>query len=341
MTEQSKSVRVAIDAMGGDYAPEEIVKGAVAAARGDSELEPILVGPLPVLERELANYDITGLTIRCVHAEDFISEEESPALAVRRKPNSSVSVASKLVKSGDADAMLGATPTGSLVSSSIQHLGMIEGIERPVIGTVLSMVAPATVLLDLGVNMDCRPRHLVNFAVIGTVYARTLLDIPRPKVALLSVGKEPFKGNQLIRETHPLLEKSGLDFIGNVEGDDILSGRANVIVCDGFVGNAILKFSESLGRAVDSLISARLNENPEADRLLGTSLKDAVRRLVLPGAVGGGVLWGIDGLVAKAHGDIRADVLVRRLAQTKLAARRDVVGCLKAEMARVRGNLNW
>ncbi len=341
MTEQSKSVRVAIDAMGGDYAPEEIVRGAVAAARGDSELAPILVGPLPLLEQELANYDITGLAIRCVHADNFIREEESPAIAVRRKPNSSISVASKLVKSGDADALLGATPTGSLVSSAIQHLGMIEGIERPVIGTVLSMVAPATVLLDLGVNMDCRPRHLVNFAVIGTVYVRTLLDIPVPKVALLSVGKEAFKGNQLTRETHTLLERSGLDFIGNVEGDDILSGRANVIVCDGFVGNAILKFSESLRRAVDSLITTSLDANPEADRLLGTSLRDAVRRLVLPGAIGGGLLWGIDGLVAKVHGNCRAEVVVKRLAQTKLAARRDVVGCLKMEMARVRENLNW
>jgi glycerol-3-phosphate acyltransferase PlsX len=216
---------------------------------------------------------------------------------------------------------------------------MIDGIERPVIGTVLSMVAPSTVILDLGVNMDCRPQHLVNFAIIGTVYARTLLDIPEPKVALLNIGKEDFKGNQLTRETYPLLEQSGLHFLGNIEGYDILSGKANVIVCDGFVGNAILKFSESLGRVFSNLVSGALKDSPQA-REATESLQESVRRLVLPGIIGGGVLWGVNGLVAKAHGNSRAAVFAKRLGQTKLAARRDVVGCLKSELARVRENLN-
>jgi glycerol-3-phosphate acyltransferase PlsX len=340
---RARPIRIALDAMGGDHAPQEVIKGTVMAARGDIGLEPILVGPPEIIKRELAKYDITGLAIRSVPADDFIKEEESPALAIRRKPNSSISVAYRLVKSGEADALLGATATGTLVAGAIQYLGMIAGIERPVIGAVLSMVAPTTVILDLGVNMDCRPRHLVNFAVIGTVYARKLLDIPDPRVALLNIGRENFKGNQLTRETYHLLEQSGLNFIGNVEGDDILSGKANVVVCDGFVGNTILKFSESLGRIVNNLITSQvkqIKDNQQTEPVM-MNLQDQVSRLVLPGAIGGGVLWGVDGLVAKAHGNSLAAGFVKRLAQVKLAAERDVIGSLKQEMAQVKEKLNW
>ena len=190
-----QKIRIAIDAMGGDYAPQEIVKGAVEAARADREIVPILVGPLDRIEEELGKHDVSGLDIPCVHSDDFIKEEVNPAIVVRQRPNSSISVANRLVKSGEADALIGATPTGSLVACAIQHLGMLDGIERPVFGGVISGLSPNTIMLDLGVNIDCRPEHLVNFAVIGTVYARTLLDIPDPKVALLNIGKEAVKAS--------------------------------------------------------------------------------------------------------------------------------------------------
>ncbi len=337
----TQKIRIAIDAMGGDYAPREIVKGAVEAARRDQELMPILVGPLEVIRKELAEYDTKGLDIHCIHAEDFIKEEENPALEIRRRPKSSISAASKLVKSGEADALLGATATGSLVASAIQYLGMLDGIDRPVFGGVLSGLAPNTIVLDLGVNVDCKPEHLVNFAIIGMVYARTLLDISRPKIALLNIGKEAVKGNHLTRVTYSLLERSGLDFIGNLEADEILSSQANVVVCDGYIGNAILKFSESVDRIIHSQINSQLQNNRVKRKgIIESRLKDSIGLFVLPGVVGGGILWGVNGVVAKTHGNSLASMVTKRIGHVKQAVERDVVGCLKLELSRVRENLN-
>ena len=339
VAETKRRVRIAIDAMGGDYAPGEIVKGAVAAAeKGD--VEPILVGPLNILEAELAKYDVSGLPIHCVNAEDFIKEEENPALAVRRKPNSSIVIAAKMVKAGEADALLGATATGSLVTSAVQFLGMIEGIDRPVIGGVLSKIAPQTATFDLGVNMDCKPRHLLNFAIIGTVYARMFLNIPNPTVALLNVGKEDGKGNQLARETYPLLKESGLNFIGNVEGNGLLGGHANVIVCDGFTGNAMFKLIESGGEAIDNYFKEKVKAYPMISGLLKGKIKNLMGTLALPDSAGGGLIWGVNGVVLKMHGHSRAPEVTNKLGQAKLAVERDVVTCLKAELSKIQKHIN-
>ncbi len=339
MTKAEQRVRVAIDAMGGDYAPGEIVKGAVAAAeKGDVEV--ILVGPIDTVEAELAKYNISGLPIHCVKADDFIKEEEHPALAVRRKPNSSIAVATKMVKTGEADGLLGATATGALVTSAIQFLGMVEGIDRPVLGGVLSGTAPNTVIFDLGVNMDCKPQHLLTFAIIGTVYARIFLNIANPTVALLSIGKEEGKGNQLARETYPLLQKSGLNFIGNVEGNGILTGQANVIVCDAFVGNVIFKFSESGAEIIGNYFKSKMKSYPMISHLLKDKVKDLVASLSLPDSVGGGLIWGVDGIVLKMHGHSRAPDVTKKIAQVKMAVESDIVGCLKSELATIRKKLN-
>lgn len=339
MTQVEQRVRVAIDAMGGDYAPDEIVKGAVAAAeKGDVEV--ILVGPIDTVEAELAKYNISGLPIHCVKADDFIKEEEHPALAVRRKPNSSIAVATKMVKTGEADGLLGATATGALVTSAIQFLGMVEGIDRPVLGGVLSGTAPNTVIFDLGVNMDCKPQHLLTFAIIGTVYARIFLNIANPTVALLSIGKEEGKGNQLARETYPLLQKSGLNFIGNVEGNGILTGQANVIVCDAFVGNVIFKFSESGAEIIGNYFKSKMKSYPMISHLLKDKVKDLVTSLSLPDSVGGGLIWGVDGIVLKMHGHSRAPDVTKKIAQVKMAVESDIVGCLKSELATIRKKLN-
>ncbi len=339
MTETKQRVRIAIDAMGGDYAPEEIVSGAVAAAeKGD--VEPILVGPLSILEAELAKYDVSSLPIRSVNAEDFLKEEENPALAVRRKPNSSIAIATKMVKSGEADAIIGATATGSLVTSAMQFLGMIEGIDRPVIGGVLSSLAPKTAIFDLGVNMDCKPHHLLTFAVIGTVYARMFLNIPNPTVALLNVGIEEGKGNRLAREAYSLLKGSGLNFIGNVEGHAILTGVANVIVCDAFVGNCIFKLSESGGQIVANYFLDKMKKYPVINQLLKGKVKGAVASLASPNSVGGGLIWGIDGVVMKLHGHSRAPDITNKLDQARMAVEQDVVSCLKAELNKIREYTN-
>jgi len=339
MAETKRRVRIAIDAMGGDYAPEEMVKGAVAAAE-QGDIEPILVGPLDILKAELTKYDTSSLPLHCINADDFIREEENPALAVRHKPNSSIAIATKMVKAGEADALIGATATGSLVTSALQHLGMIEGIDRPIIGGVLSTIAPKTAIFDLGVNMDCKPQHLLNFAVIGTVYARMFLDVPNPTVALLNVGKEEGKGNQLVREAYSLLKKSGLNFIGNVEGSAILTGQANVIVCDAFVGNCLFKLSESGGKIVANYFLDKLKSYPLVNQVLKGKAKKMIASLASPNSVGGGLIWGIDGAVLKMHGHSQAADVTEKLGQAKLAVERNVVSCLKAELSKIRKHIN-
>ena len=339
MAETKRRARIAIDAMGGDYAPGEMVKGAVSAAE-QGDIEPILVGPLDILKAELAKYDASGLPLHCVNADDFIREEENPALAVRHRPNSSIAIATKMVKASEADALIGATATGSLVTSALQHLGMIEGIDRPIIGGVLSTIAPKTAIFDLGVNMDCKPQHLLNFAVIGTVYARMFLDVPNPTVALLNVGKEEGKGNQLVREAYSLLKKSGLNFIGNVEGSAILTGQANVIVCDAFVGNCLFKLSESGGEIVANYFLDKMKSYPLVNQVLKGKAKKMIASLASPDSVGGGLIWGIDGAVLKMHGHSQAADVTEKLGQAKQAVERNVVSCLKAELSKIRKHIN-
>jgi glycerol-3-phosphate acyltransferase PlsX len=339
MPDLKRRVRIAIDAMGGDYAPEEIVKGAVVAAENGG-VEPVLVGPLDVLEKELAKYNVSSLPIHSVNADDFIREEEHPALAVRRKPNSSIAIAAKIAKAGEVDGLIGATATGALVTSAMQFLGMIDGVDRPVIGGVLSSTAPKTAIFDLGVNMDCRPHHLLTFAIIGTVYARMFLDIPDPTVALLNVGREEGKGNQLARETYPLLKQSGLNFIGNIEGDGIMKGQANVIVCDAFVGNCIFKFSEGGVEVIGSYLKNKMKSYPMISSFFKGKSKNLMSSLILPDSVGGGLIWGVDGIVLKIHGHSRAQEVANKFYQARVAVERDVVGCLKAELSKIRKNTN-
>lgn len=334
MTDTRRRVRIAVDAMGGDYAPGEIVKGAVAAAeKGD--VEPVLVGPLNILEAELAKYSVSGLPISCVNADNFIKEEENPALVVRRNPQSSIAVAARMVKEGEADGLLGATATGSLITSALQSIGMIDGIARPVIGGVLSGLAPRTAIFDLGVNMDCKPQHLLTFAIIGTVYARMFLDIPNPTVALLNVGREEGKGNRVVKEAYALLKESGLNFIGNVEGNGVLAGDANVIVCDAFVGNAIMKLCEGSIGAMGNYFKSRMKSHPLIGRLLKGKIKGLLKSLVLSDSAGGGLIWGIDGVVLKIHGHSQAAEVTTKLGQAGLAVERGMVGCLKTELSKM------
>jgi len=300
--------RIAVDAMGGDYAPGEMVKGAVLAAeKGDVEVA--LVGLPDIIEAELAKYDASHLPVQCVRADEFIKEDENPALSVRRKPNSSIAVATKMVKQGEADGLVSGGPTGAIVAGAIQYLGMMEGIERPVMGGPFLSAAPATVIMDCGVNMDCKPYHLLTFAVIGSIYCKKLLNIDNPSVGLLNIGIEEGKGNQLTRETYRLLKGSGLNFIGNIEGNKIMSERANVLVCDAFVGNVLFKFSESTGLFEDSA------EREEKSDL------------------GGGLVWGVNGVVRKVHGMSRGSHVAVKIQHTRLAVEADVVGAIKSELA--------
>lgn len=334
---ENNRIRVAVDAMGGDNAPGEIIKGAVLAAqKGDVEI--ILTGPIDILERELAKYSSNNnLPIRCVEAGEAIKEGEHPALAIRHKPNYSVAVAARLIKAGEADALVSAGSTGATAVSAIQFMGTIEGMERPAIGGTLGSFASDTVLMDLGANVDCKPYQFLAFAVAGSVYARKLLNIANPTVALLSTGSEEGKGNELVRESYSLLKNSGLNFIGNIEGSDVLTGRANVIICDGFVGNVLLKFYESMGGHAQQWVKKKLRRYPPLGNLAGLLFNRLfpVTKLSYEGEEkGAGILWGIDGIVRIAHGACRAPHIAHAIESAKNAVSADIVSSLKEDLAK-------
>jgi len=330
-------MKIAVDAMGGDYAPEEIVKGAVMAAK-EYGTEITLVGPQERIEEELAKYDYSGVNIEIIDTDEYLVEGEHPAYALRQKRKASILVATKLVKEGKADAVVGAGPTGGVVGSALQVLGTVEGIARPVAGGAFLGFAPNTIMMDLGGNVDCRPDQLLDFAIVGTVYARKMLNIQNPTVALLSVGAEEGKGNEVVRESYPLFQRSGLNFIGNVEGYDIPSGRANVIICDGFVGNILVKFCESLGKIISRWLEDKVRGKlPESD------VKEIIDNLLLAtnvaDAIGGGPLWAVNGVVCVSHGRSKSAEIAKTIGQAKLAVELDLVGSLKAELATARSKL--
>jgi len=327
---ETKRVRIAIDAMGGDFAPGEIVKGAVQAAR-ELEVDILLAGSKADLEHELSQYDIAGLPISIVDAPEKIADGEQPAMAVFRKPNSSVVVAARLVKEEKADAFISAGSTGALMTSALQNLGTLPGIDRPIAGGPFLGLAPRTIVLDLGASVGCQPYHLVNFAVAGTVYARSFYGIENPTVGLLNVGAEEGKGNDQAKEAFKLLQKSGLNFIGNVEGMDIVRGKANVIVCDGFVGNILIKFCEGLGRGISGWLQKELAGILAPEILKETTTK--LEKMVSPGVVlGGGPLWGVNGVASKAHGSSQALHIVFTVKQTKQAVESNFIPHLRAEL---------
>jgi len=334
---QNGTIRVAVDAMGGDYAPEEIVKGAVLAAR-KSDVEIFLVGTPDILKKELAKYNLTnGSAIRVVEASDVISENESPVDVIRRKPHCSVAVAAKMVKSGEADALLSAGSTAAAAISAIQFMGMVDGVYRPALVGGLGSFAPNTVMVDLGANVDCKPHQFLAFAIAGSVYAKRFLNISDPKIALLSTGSEESKGSNAVREAYSLLKNSGLNFIGNIEGNDVLSGKANVIVCDGFVGNVLLKFYESIGSYAKVWTERKLRKYPPIRalaKLLFNRLFPTTKISSETEKQGGGILWGVDGVVKIAHGASRAPNIANAIESAKEAVKAHVIDSLKSELAK-------
>ncbi len=329
---------MAIDAMGGDHAPEEIVKGAVLAAQ-QGDVEILLVGLADVLENHLARYG-TGRnsSIHIAPASEFITENESPVAAIRHKPGCSVAVAAKLVKAGEADAFVSAGNSAAASVSAIQYIGMVDGMYRPAIVGALGTFAPNTVMVDLGANVDCKPHQYLDFAIVGSVYAKKFHNIAEPKIALLSTGAEETKGSQAVREAYSLLKNSKLNFIGNIEGSEVLNGKANVIVCDGFVGNVLLKFYESVGGHALDWTQRRLKKYPFAGffgKLLFNRLFQATRISSDTEKGGGGILWGIDGVVRIAHGASRAPHIANAIESAKSAVRVRTTDSLKSELAKI------
>ena len=247
---------IAVDAMGGDHAPAAVVRGAIAAVR-QGHLRLVLVGPAETLAAELRREGgAPADALSILNAADVVAMDESPLTALRRKPEASVRVAADLVARGEADALFSAGHTGATLLAAHAAFGMLSGVERPALAVTLPTRTGAAVLLDAGANPDCRPHHLVQFALMGSAYARVALGVARPRVALLSTGEEAGKGNDLIRQAHAELTGAGVAFIGNIEAQALFSGDADVIVCDGFTGNIALKVSEGLVALIHAMLGA-------------------------------------------------------------------------------------
>ena len=329
--------RITFDAMGGDHAPEEIVKGAVQSAK-EFDIEAILVGIKETVEVELAKLDTAGLSVSIAEATEQIVEGEAPAIAVMRKPNSSVALATRMVKEGKADATISAGSTGACMVSAFQYMGTLPGIERPVAGGAFFRLAPDTVILDLGANVDCQPYQTVEFAAIGSVYAKTFHGIANPTIGLLNVGAEEGKGNEFSKEAYDLLKNSGLNFIGNLEGLDIPAGKANIVVTDGFVGNILTKFCEGVGQSMMQWFLKEMQGKLPADDLQATAKK--IYGILSPGmAMGGGPLLGVDGLFGVAHGRSKAQQIVGTVKQLKQAWETGFIDNLKTELEKIKANL--
>ena len=330
-------MRIAVDGMGGDYAPEEIVKGTVIAAR-EYGVQIALVGPSDLMNQELAKHDLSGAEIEIVHAGEYLVEGEPPAYALRQKRDASVAVATKLVRDGKADAVVSAGPTGGVVAAALYILGTIAEMSRPVAGGPFLGFAPDTLMLDLGTNVDCQPYQLLDFAIMGTVYAQKMMNIPNPTVALLSVGAEEGKGNEMVKESYPLFQKCGLNFIGNVEGYDIPSGKANVIICDGFVGNIVVKFCESLGKTIADWLEKNI-QGKLAEKEVKKITEGLLQATNAADVRGGGPLWAVNGVACVSHGRSRHEEIAKTIEQAKLAVEQDLVGTLKAELSAARQRL--
>jgi glycerol-3-phosphate acyltransferase PlsX len=296
-------IRIAVDAMGGDRGPETILEGALDAAR-EGGLSLSLVGDERCLRDLLASRHGTGsLDIAVVHADEVIGMGEPPTAALRRRPGASIRVAAAEVASGRAAALFSAGNTGATVMAAHAAFGMLSGADRPALAAIVPTRQSPAVLLDVGANVECRPQHLVQFALMGTVYARLALGVERPRVGLLSIGEEETKGNDLTREAHRLLKASGLDFIGNIEARQVYAGGADVIVCDGFTGNIALKVSEGLVELMGQLLRDGVTRlGPDMASQVGAVLFDLFERRVDDSEYGGVPLLGVAGLALIGHG---------------------------------------
>lgn len=318
----STRARIALDAMGGDYAPGEIVAGAIRA-QAELGVDILLVGDPQAIESSLKQHT-TSSQMEIVSAEDVVAMHEEPLVSLKRKPKASINVAMDLVKQKRADAVVSAGHSGAAMASALLRLGRLKGIDRPAIGAVFpTMVAGKPVIvLDVGANVDCRPKYLEQFAVMGSIYSQYVLGIDEPKVGLLNIGEESSKGNDLAVRTHQLLEENPrVAFIGNAEGRDVLSGRFDVIVCDGFVGNVLLKFAEAVGEIVLQILREELPHGLRGQ--LGTAmLKPNLQRIkqrIDHAEHGGGLLLGVAGICIISHGSSQAPSIFNAIRLAKEA----------------------
>lgn len=323
-------MRIAIDGMGGDNAPDEIVKGCVQASELIDE-QIYIVGLEDVIRRELKKYRFDKNKIKIVNATEVILNEDSPVKAARTKKDSSMIKALSLVKDGTCDVAISAGNTGALMAGSLFNLGRIKGIDRPAIGMTYPVIGKGvSFLVDAGANAECKPRNLLEFAHMGSIYMEKVLGIDNPTVGLVNIGVEESKGTPVVKETFGLLKESGLNFIGNVEAREVPYGASNVLVCDGFVGNTILKLSEGLAMRIMGLLKEMFKSNVKSKMgalMLSDKIKD-LKKIMDYSEYGGAPILGVRGAVIKIHGSSQADAVKNAILKSIPYVENNVVGII-------------
>jgi glycerol-3-phosphate acyltransferase PlsX len=329
-------MRIVLDAMGSDNYPVPDVAGAVMAAQewGD---EIIIVGREEAVRQELSEHDTSGLKLEIVHASEVVEMDDEPVWAAREKKDSSMHVGMNLVRDGRADAYVTAGNTGGvLIVATLHTLHRIPGVQRPAVTAIFPMPAGEVVVLDVGANADCKPEYLLQFAVMGAIYARNVLERKEPRVALLSNGEEPHKGSTLVKEAYELLKRSDLNFIGNLEAKEVVTSQADVVVTDGFSGNIFMKTLEATAKMLTTLIRDEIRANPVTS-LGGLLAKPAFKRVsrrLDPGEVGGAPLLGVNGVVIKAHGRSDARAIKNAIRQARKAVQSEIIAAIRDGLAK-------
>ncbi|MAU55692.1 MAG: phosphate acyltransferase PlsX [Dehalococcoidia bacterium] len=323
-------MKIALDGMGGDFAPKNNIEGAINALN-NPELEILLVGIQEELEQQLSNYDFDKQRITVIPSEGAIADSEQPAIAVKRKVNASINVCSGLVKKGVASGFLSCGNSGATFASATGMFGLFEGLRKPCVGAAIFGFAPETLILDLGLNVDPTPNQLVDFAALGVSQVKIIYGIEDPTVALLSNGSESNKGNRLIKESFELFHKSNLNFKGNIEGHDIASGKVNVVVCDGFTGNILLKLIEGIGNEIFSYLRREIKDQKYEQIIQNISNKTNLMR-----EFGGGPIIGINGIAVIGHGASSPKAISNGINSVERLANKDYINQSKNELIKLR-----
>ena len=329
-------MRIAVDVMGGDHGCGVVIDGVKLAVHADEQIKELyLVGQEEQIHAAMARSRWRDARVRIFHASEVLTMDDKPVLALRRKKDCSIARAVDLVKEDKADAVISLGNTGGILAAATLKLRTLEGVDRPGIATVIPGPENEFVLLDSGANIDCKPIHLLQYAIMGSIYSREILGYRKPRVGILSIGTEDSKGNELTLEAFKLCKLIDLHFIGNVEGHDLFNNRVDVVVCDGFVGNVVLKTCESLARALTSWLKVELTRNPK--RKIGALLaKNAFRTIAKrmdPDAYGGAPLLGLNGNVMKAHGSARERAIMNAVRITKETIQHRITAMIRQEIA--------
>ena len=335
-----KTINLAIDAMGGDNAPFEIIKGAVLSVQNNNKINILLVGDEIQIKNSLSQLGPEALEsietnrITIIPSEGVIKDGDQPVIALKKNPKASIIISAYLVKNGQADGLISMGSTGASMAACALTMGIIKGIERPTVGGPIIGNSPNTVVVDIGANVDCKPSQLVTFAVLGSVYAKLTFNISNPRIGILNVGSEKGKGNKLIRDSYDLLNNTNLNFIGNIEPQDLFHNKAEVVVCDGFVGNILLKILESSGDLIEHFLYEEL-QNKISEDLLNVISTKALNLFNVGETYGVAPLFGVNGIAALGHGKASHKTIINAIKSIIIWIENDLINEMNKEIEKL------